>query len=340
MNETGVEIQNDVSLAALTTMKVGGKAEFFASVSDTHQLLKLVRWAREESLPYLVLGGGSNILISDRGVRGLVIHNRCRTVRIDQLPYCEVESGTDAYLFAESGAATAGAARTSVRAGLTGFEWAVSVPGTIGGAVVNNAGAHGSEVQDNLESALILVADNQDQAGDIVSGDVVEYGLADLEYAYRSSSLKHKAGCDITPSGAAQYRPAVRKAGFDSVVLSANFRLRYSDDVAEPKARADQFLAHRRSTQPSEPSLGSMFMNPPNDYAGRLIEAAGLKGFRIGGAQISPLHANFMINGGSAGKRDATASDILALVDHVQARVEAESGIRLVPEIQLVGEWD
>lgn len=343
-------------------MKVGGEAEYFASVSQTHDLLKLVRWARANSLPYLVLGGGSNILISDSGVRGLVIHNRCRQVRIDAVPYCEPESGAEAFLFAESGAATAGAARISVNAGLSGFEWAVSVPGTIGGAVVNNAGAHGGEVQDNLESALVLAADSVSDQGDHIgddhiSGDVVEYRLSDLDYAYRRSSLKHEGNNTLVGAslavaqGQAQtqdlppleqdenikssVKPAVRKAGFDAVVLSANFRLTYSNDETEPKRVADQFLAHRRSTQPTEPSLGSMFVNPPNDYAGRLIEAAGLKGFCVGGAQISTLHANFMINRG-----DATASDIMALVDHAQGVVEAEFGMRLIPEIQLVGEWE
>jgi len=354
VDQPEIEIKQNVLLAALTTMRVGGLADQFATVNETHQLIKLVRWARANSIPYLLLGGGSNVLISDQGVRGLVIHNRCRQVRVDQLLYCEIDRGKEAFLFVESGAATAGAARISIREGLTGFEWAVSVPGTIGGAVVNNAGAHGGAVQDNLENVLVLAADSQDETGKTISGDVVDYQLVDLAYGYRESALKHKPNrkkvseqlaINSEQTTSERVRPAIRKAGFDAVVLSANFRLRYSNDgvrsknaeepQTSPKAMADKFLAHRRSTQPSEPSLGSMFMNPPDSYAGSLIESAGLKGLRIGGAQISPLHANFMINKGVA-----TASDILSLVEHVQMQVAEQSGINLVPEIQLVGEWD
>ena len=145
----GVEIRRDVLLAPLTTMKVGGPADYFVTTATIEQLQGLVAWCHEVRLPYFVLGGGSNILISDRGVRGLVIDNRCRQVRIE-------EQEKHWLLIAESGAAMAGAARTSVRAGLTGLTWAVSVPGTVGGAVVGNAGAHGGEIKDVLRHALVV----------------------------------------------------------------------------------------------------------------------------------------------------------------------------------------
>jgi UDP-N-acetylmuramate dehydrogenase len=309
--QLGVQIERNVLLAPLTTMKVGGPAEYYVTVHTTDQLLKLVRWARGVALPYFILGGGSNILISDAGIRGLVIENRCRQVRIDEPPCCEFPKDDRPYLMAESGAAMAGAARVSVRAALQGLEWAVSVPGTVGGAVVGNAGAHGGEVKDNLESALLL--DEQ--------GDVQEYKVADFHYAYRDSSLK-------------RLQPLV--AGFKPVVLNAYFRLERGDP-ATIAARADKFLQHRRRTQPVEPSLGSTFVNPPGDYAGRLIEAAGLKGVRVSGVAVSTLHANFIVNPGGVGK--ATAGDVMELIAQIQRVVAERCGIHLEREIQLVGQW-
>jgi UDP-N-acetylmuramate dehydrogenase len=307
----GVQVREDVSLAPYTTAKIGGPAEYFAAVQTTDQLLKTARWARAAECPYFVLGGGSNLLISDAGIRGLVIYNRCRAVRIDEPPCCAFPRDDRPYLFAESGAPTAGAARISVNAGLTGFEWAISVPGTIGGAVLGNAGAHGGEVKDSLEYAWVLDAE----------GDVRELAVADFAYAYRNSSLK-------------RLKPL--QADFKPVVLSANFRLNQGDPQ-EIKARADAFLQHRRRTQPVEPSLGSVFVNPPDDFAGRLIEAAGLKGARRGGAVVSEQHANFIVN--PAGVGGATASDYLRLIEHVQATVAARFGVHLEREVQLAGEW-
>lgn len=310
-----VEVRRGVPLASLTTMKVGGPAEYLAAPATVDQLIRTVRWARAAGLPYFVLGGGSNLLISDAGIAGLVIHNRCRAVRVDPAPCCVFPRDDRPYLYVESGAATAGAARISVREGLAGLEWAVSVPGTMGGAVVGNAGAYGGEVKDSLESALVL-----DEADDIV-----EYALENLDYSYRDSSLKRR-------------KPL--QAGFNPVVLSANFRLLPSETDEERAAvrrRADEYLEHRRRTQPSEPSLGSTFMNPPSDYAGRLIEAAGLKGRRVGGAEVSGVHANFIVNPGGAGA--ATAADVLGLIELIQETVLRQFGIALVREIQLAGEW-
>lgn len=309
--QLGLQIGRNVPLAPLTTMKVGGPAEYYATVHTTDQLLKLVRWAHRVELPYFILGGGSNILISDAGIRGLVIENRCRQVRIDEAPCCEFPKDERPYLMAESGAPMAGAARVSVRNRLQGLEWAVSVPGTVGGAVVGNAGAHGGEVKDNLEDALLL-----DERGDIQ-----EYKVADFHYAYRDSTLK-------------RLQPLV--AGFKPVVLHANFRLERGDPT-EIAARAERFLQHRRQTQPVEPSLGSTFVNPPGNYAGRLIEAAGLKGMRCGGVEVSQVHANFIVNRGGVGK--ATAADVMQLIKSIQGVVAERCGVHLECEIQLVGEW-
>ena len=307
----GVEIQQQVSLAPYTTMKVGGPAEYFAAVTTVAELIRLVRWARSVELPYYLLGGGSNVLIADAGIRGLVIYNRCRQVRVDAAPCCVFPVDDRPFLFAESGVALAGLARQSVAEGLTGLEWAVSVPGTVGGAVVNNAGAHGGEVKDNLYGAMVL--DEQDEIREVPAGE--------LDYAYRSSSLKRRLAV---------------KAGFGPVVLSVNFRLAYGD-AAAIRARADEYLAHRRRTQPTEPSLGSTFKNPPGDFAGRLIEAAGLKGTRVGGVQVSTQHANFIVNPGGVGA--ATAAAVAALMTQIQQTVQTQFGVHLEPEVQMVGEW-
>ncbi len=307
----GITLQENVPLAGYTTMKVGGPAQYFATVQTTDQLLKLVRWARAVELPYYILGGGSNILISDAGIKGLVIYNRCRQVRVDQPPCCEYPLDERPFLVAESGAAMAGVARQSVRAGLEGLEWAVSVPGTVGGAVVGNAGAHGGEIKDSLAYAMLIDG----------NGDVVEYGVEAFDYAYRDSSIK-------------RLHPI--RAGFKPVVLSANFRLPYGarDEI---EARAAAYLDHRRRTQPVEPSLGSTFVNPPGDFAGRLIEEAGLKGTQVGGVAVSQLHANFIVNPGGVGA--AKAADVLALIEQIQQTVRARFGIGLTTEVQLVGEW-
>ncbi len=341
-------------------MRVGGPAEFFTKISTIEDLSAVVRWARSESLPYLLLGGGSNILVSDTGVRGLVIQNRCRSIEVTRLSDgesqhdenhdpigwddqyeqsaggsqnedqigkrntnqaasqsvldispSEVQNG--GIVFAESGAAMAGVARSSIRQNLTGLEWAVSVPGTIGGAIVNNAGAHGGEIKDNLAEAMIVDEDGNQRL----------LGIAELDYEYRSSSLKSQA------------RPY--RAGFGPVVLWGKF---YLDEAlgTTVNQRADEYLSHRRRTQPVEPSLGSMFMNPPNDFAGRLIEDAGLKSTKVGGIQVSKQHANFIINPGGVGS--GKAADVVALIQLIQERVEAQFGVQLKPEVQLVGEWE
>lgn len=306
-----LRLRRDVVLAPYTSMKVGGPADYFATVTTLDQMIAVVRWAQAVRLPYFILGGGSNMLVSDAGIRGLVIHNRCRQVRLEHSPGGENAQESRPHLFAESGAAMAGVARHSIRDGLTGLEWAVSVPGTLGGAVVGNAGAHGGEIKDSLEFAQLL--DGQ--------GELVEFHLDDFAYAYRDSRIK-------------RLKPL--RAGFLPVVLSATFRLDHGDP-AELHARAEGYLAHRRRTQPVEASMGSTFVNPPGDYAGRLIEQAGLKGSRVGGVEVSSLHANFIVNSGGVGA--ATAADVMGLMALIQATVHDRFGIALEPEAQLVGEW-
>lgn len=300
----GFIIDQHVPLAPLTSFKIGGPADLLISVERVDDLVRLVGLARACEFPYMLLGGGSNVLVGDGGFRGLVIVNRCRQVAVHEAG----EVGDPVLLSAESGTLLAGLARTAVREGLAGLEWAVSVPGTVGGAVVGNAGAHGGSIADNLWQAEVLDG----------LGSVTTWQQADFSYAYRRSRLKYPE--DDQAAGA--------------VVLIAVFRL-LRGARAELDERAARFLAHRRATQPTEASAGSMFRNPAGDFAGRLIEAAGLKGTQVGQVQFSPIHANFLVNLGGARARDVVAAVRLA-----QDTIAAQFGVTLEPEILFVGEFE
>ncbi len=244
-------------------------------------------------MPVRVLGGGANVLVSDAGVRGLVVLNHVTTLEFDGDSVC-----------ASAGHSLTTLARRCAARGLAGFEWAASVPGTLGGAVVNNAGAHGGDMAGCVESADVLDAEQ----GRLVSN------LTDLAYGYRTSALKARADRRF-------------------LVLGALLKLSPGDPAAI-SARIDEFVAYRKRTQPPGASLGSIFKNPPGDYAGRLIEACGLKGLTVGGVQVSPVHGNFFVHRGGA-----TATDYSALIDRVQAAVFEQTGVRLEPEIERLGEW-
>jgi UDP-N-acetylmuramate dehydrogenase len=205
-----------------------------------------------------------------------------------------------------------------MRNGLSGLEWAVSIPGTAGGAVIGNAGAHGGDIAGLVDWVQVAYP----------GAGRHRFSASELRYAYRTSLLKQQLAADRegNPAGpGAQTRP---------VVLSAGFRLT-GGDPAEIRARAETYLARRRASQPVEPSAGSIFRNPPGDHAGRLVEAAGLKGHRIGGAQISPRHANFIVNIGGA-----KAADVLDLIDLARSRVRGQFGVELAPEILFLGQHE
>jgi UDP-N-acetylmuramate dehydrogenase len=285
------------SLAKYTAARLGGPAEWLYIARDSiEELAQVIATAWAEDIEVRILGGGANVLVSDAGVKGLVIINHCA-----EITFGEWHDGRN--VAAASGTSLTVLARKCQMQGLSGLEWAVSVPGTIGGAVVNNAGAHGGDIAQILCEAVILDAEHGPQ---ILTN-------ADLQYDYRFSSLKARADRRFA-------------------VLMAVFALT-PDDPEAIQARMDAFIAHRKRTQPPGASLGSIFKNPPGDYAGRLIESVGLKGYRIGGAQVSPIHANFFINMG-----DASASDYYALIRHVYETVKRETGTALEIEIELVGE--
>lgn len=272
-------------------------------VQALDDLVEAVRICWQEAYPYRILGGGSNVLVSEAGIRGLVIINRARQVIFD-------EQSDPVRVRAESGANFGLVARQAASKGLAGLEWAVGIPGTVGGAVVGNAGAHGGDMAAILIMVEIL---HRKSVGQSVEAQRVELPVEELEYGYRSSVLKRQPG--------------------ENVVLSAQMALRRSR-AQDVQTKLDDLVAFRRRAQPPGASMGSMFKNPPGDYAGRLIEAAGLKGYRLGDAQISPLHANFFINLGNA-----SARDIYRLIEHARQTVAEKSGISLELEVELIGEW-
>ncbi|MCS6848003.1 MAG: UDP-N-acetylmuramate dehydrogenase [Anaerolineae bacterium] len=286
-------------LSKHTTARIGGPADLLIEVRTTDELVAVAQRADAMGLPYLVLGGGANVLVSDAGVRGLVIINRAREVKFNV-------RGSKARVEVDSGVMLATLARDCIERGLAGMEWAINVPGTVGGGVVGNAGAHGADIASNLNLARIMRR-----------GQPPEYWTPrQLQFGYRTSALK-------------RYAPADRP-----IVLSAIFDLKL-DYRANLERRANEFTAKRKATQPPGASIGSMFKNPEGDYAGRLIEACGLKGKRIGGAMISDKHANFFVNVSG----DAQASDVKALIDLAHDAVLQRFGVDLELEIELVGEW-
>ena len=300
--EIGDRLLVDEPLSAHTSYRIGGPADLFVRVESQGELCRMVALARECQVPYFLLGAGTNILVSDKGIRGLVIENRARGSRIEVR-----EEG--AILWAEAGVLLKDLAEESVRRGLAGLEWAVGIPGTVGGAVVGNAGAYGGYVSDILTQVAVLRT----------NGGIQEIMAEELEFGYRTSRFK-------APN-------RERKAAMP-VILAAQFKLQ-PESVRVLRERVAEYAQRREARQPSEPSAGSVFKRTAQYPAGFLIEQAGLNGKRIGDAQISTKHANFIVNLGQA-----RASEVKALMDKARDAVLKQFGIRLELEQELVGEWD
>lgn len=285
-------VRFDEPLARHTTWRIGGLADIFVVPTAPQQVSETISRALAAGVPYYILGRGSNLLVKDGGIRGVVIKlgDEFADLRID-----------GQQLVSQSGRGIMSAANIAIRHGLSGLEFATSIPGTVGGAVTMNAGAHGGEVKDVLDTATVLTAE----------GELRTVTRDELQYAYRFSIIRERQW----------------------VVLSATFSLQ-TGDVQEMQERVRAWSKHRSSTQPlSLPNCGSVFRNPQGDHAARLIEAAGLKGTRVGNAAVSDLHANFIVNLGSA-----RAEDVLQLILYVQKTVEKQCGVLLVPEVRVVGE--
>jgi UDP-N-acetylmuramate--alanine ligase len=301
----------DEPLAAHTTLRVGGPADLWLEVNSLDGLIEAASLAWQHAVPLLVLGNGANLLVSDRGVRGLVVHNRCQRMFLPREGAGGEVSGRLPVIL-ESGVILPSLAHRLAQQGLSGLEWAVGVPGTIGGALVNNAGAYGVSIADNLVRAQLYSQ---------TTGQREWYPVDWFEYGYRSSRLKRLA------------MSAGRERGERFIVLQAELGL-----IRKPPADIEKqmaaYSARRRASQPPGASIGSMFKNPPGDYAGRLIEAAELKGTRIGGAHISTVHANFFVNQG-----DAAAADFAALIDLARETVKARFNIELELEVEKIGDW-
>lgn len=276
-----------------TTFRVGGPADWFVMPEEEEQVREIVNVLRGEKIPYYVMGNGSNLLVGDKGYRGVIIQvykkmNRIRT--------------TDNVIYAQAGALLSKIAAEALAQGLTGLEFASGIPGTLGGAVMMNAGAYGGEMKQVLKSALALTAE----------GDFKVLPAEQMELGYRTSVFSKNG----------------------DIVLSAKMELQ-PGNPDEIRAYMDELKEQRVTKQPLEfPSAGSTFKRPEGYFAGKLIQDAGLRGFQVGGAQVSEKHCGFVIN-----KGNATAADIMSLIEQVSDKVEEMAGVRLEPEVKRIGEF-
>ena len=288
-------IRQGVALRDFTTWRVGGPARWFGEPGSAEELIQQASWAVGEGLPFRCIGAGSNLLIADGGLPGLTLCSR----RLQG----SVLEAADGWVEAEAGEPIPTLARKVARSGLSGLEWSVGIPGTVGGAVVMNAGAQGGCTAEWLHSVRVI-----DPAR---PGEPFTLLASELDFAYRHSRLQEEP----------------------LLVLSARFRLEPGHEPAAVTARTSANLHSRTSTQPyQQPSCGSVFRNPEPQKAGRLIEGLGLKGLQVGDAQVSTLHANFIVNLGAA-----TATDIDRLIGMVQESVWTAHGIPLHPEVKRLG---
>ena len=285
-------------LSRHVSYRIGGPADLFVTARSAEPWIRAVEAAEALGVPWRILGTGSNMIIADEGIEGLV-------VKTSGGSFTSAPAETDGQVLvqADAGCILAALARRTALAGLAGLEWASNVPGTVGASVVNNSGAFGSCISEHLVSARLFSP----------GAGITEVPTPDLGYAYRTSCLKRKETV--------------------GVVLDATFAMQ-TGDQAELRRSLTEIRQARQSTQPSGFSVGSVFRNPDGAFSGQLIDAAGLKGFRVGNAEVSQLHANFVLNLGGA-----QARDVLGVVAHMQKTVAEKAGIWLEPEIELVGRW-
>ncbi len=280
-----------------TTFKVGGPARYYLIPENTGEVRAAIDFADERELPYMVVGRGSNLLFSDREYHGVIIE-------IGE-HFSDMSIHLNNTVVVKSGMTLTNMASRLARMGLAGFEFAGGIPGTVGGAIVMNAGAYGGEIKDTLVEVTVM---NE-------KGELVKLDADELELSYRHSILQEK----------------------NWIVLSGTFTFG-SGSQDEIRAQIQEYNKRRREKQPLEyASAGSTFKRPEGYFAGKLIEDAGLKGYHIGGARVSDKHAGFVINTG-----DATASEIHSLIEHVKRKVLEKSGVMLEPEVKMIGDfsWD
>lgn len=286
-------IKLDEPMERHTSFRVGGPADYFLTPGTGEEIGKVVSCCREQGVPYYIIGNGSNLLVADDGYRGAVIQIYKSMNRIAVNGSC---------MIAQAGALLSGIAASALENGLTGFEFAAGIPGTLGGACVMNAGAYGGEMKDVLKRVLVMS----------LEGKVFSIPAEELEMGYRTS--------------------IIAKKGY--IVLEAEIGLS-AGKVQEIKAKMDDLKERRVSKQPLEfPSAGSTFKRPEGYFAGKLIQDSGLRGFQVGGAQVSEKHCGFVIN-----KDHATAADIAELMRQVSEKVNRKFGVILEPEVKRLGEF-
>ncbi len=285
-----VIVKENVSLKNYNTYKVESKAKYLISVNNIDALINILRVLKEQNIEYFILGAGSNVILDDYFLGAII--------KLDGLNYIEIN---DLEVLVGAGTMMGTLTKKTVNNNLTGLEWAINIPGTVGGSINNNAGAYNSEIFDNLISLKVLTK----------NFEVKEVSKTDLEISYRTSNIK--------------------ELGF--IVLEARFKLEKGNKAVSEKIIKDR-CERRLKSQPLEfPSAGSVFRNPINDHAGRLIEEAGLKGIKIGGAEISEKHANFIVNTGNA-----TSNDIKNLIELVHKEIKNKYGIDLILEQEIL-DW-
>jgi len=293
---SGLKVKIGEPLARYTSMKVGGPADYFVEVENEAALAELLRLLNRHQESFWVLGNGSNVLISDRGVRGAIIRlgGEFKKTRWGKADTATVTAG--------AAVSIGQLARDAARRGYGGLEFAEGIPGSVGGALYMNAGAYGSDFEQPADQVELMTA----------RGEPLCLARAEMRFSYRDSHLP-----------------------FGAVVMRVRMRLRY-DEPAQVSARLHELARKRKASQPSgSPNSGSMFRNPPGDYAGRLIDAAGLKGTRAGACQISERHGNFIVNHGGA-----KAIDVRKLMELAKREVQEKFGVELVPEVKLLGDWE
>ncbi len=289
----GISVKKDEPMSLHTTFKTGGNASFFIEPSSAEETAETVKLLKELSLPYVIIGNGSNLLVSDRGYKGFVI-------KLGK-SFSEITAAGDT-ITAEAGASLSGVAAAALREGLSGFEFAAGIPGSVGGGVCMNAGAYGGELKDVITKVTA-----------VKDGEIITLENKECNFGYRTSRIMQE----------------------DMIVLKAEFKLTPGDRALISEKMND--LAKRRSDkQPlNYPSAGSTFKRPEGYFAGKLIEDTGLRGFSVGGAQVSEKHCGFIINKGGA-----TSSEIYSLICEVQKRVFDKFGVELQREVRLIGDFD
>lgn len=287
------QVAQNEPMSRHTTFRIGGPADYFVTPADRTALCGAVRFCRSQGVPFYVLGNGSNLLVGDGGYRGVIIqvYRNFNAIQVE-----------GEHIRAQAGATLPAIAKQALEHGLSGFEFASGIPGTLGGAAVMNAGAYGRELKDVLQEALVLTPE----------GSLRTLSCQEMDFGYRAS--------------------VVSKAGY--LVLEAVLRLQRGDPQAI-RARMEELKEQRTSKQPLDlPSAGSTFKRPEGYFAGKLIMDAGLRGFRVGGAQVSEKHCGFIVNRGGA-----SAADVRELIRQVTARVWEASGVLLEPEVKMLGEF-